>query len=307
MVLIGTKTGMVFAFNRLNGAPIYPIFEKSVPQTDVAGEQSHPTQPFSSITLSSHAAVTEADMFGLVYFDKIGCNETLQASRSEGIFTPPSLRGTIQFPGWAGGINWGGIALDSERQIAVVNFMNLAGIVKLLPRDAFNEAVESGSMPGWQLTAMRGTPYGMARKMFLSSLGLPCTKPPWGEIAAVNLADGTTLWRRPLGTVEDLSPIPLPTALAETIMGDWGVPSHGGPMVTSSGLTFIGATLDFYFRPLKTETGEELWRYRLETSANATPMSYMVEDKQYVAIAVGGHSGAGTPRGDKLLVFALAK
>ena len=152
---------------------------------------------------------------------------------------------------------------------------------------------------------MAGTPYGMARRMFLSELGVPCLKPPWGHLSAVNLRSGKILWQQPFGTIEDLSPVPLPGWAARALFSDWGAPNHGGPMTTATGLTFIGASLDFYFRAFATETGAELWRYRLPTSANAIPVSYAHEGRQYIAIAVGGHSGAGTPPGDSVMVFSL--
>ena len=304
-VVVVTKTGMMFAFNRESGEPVYDIKERPVPASDVHGEKAHPTQPFSDITLVSTKAITEEDAFGLLLFDQQECREIIRKSRSEGIFTPPSLRGTIQFPGWPGGMNWGGVALDGDNQIAMTNFTNMPGLIRLLPRDEFNEAVRSNALPDWQLTAMTGTPYGMARRLFLSSLGLPCTKPPWGELAAVDLTTGETLWRKPIGTIEDLSPVPLPGTLSRLMFGDWGVPVLGGPLMTRGGLTFIGATLDYYFRAFDSHTGEELWRHRLPTSATSTPMSYLHNGRQYIAIAVGGHSGAGNPRDDKLMVFTL--
>ncbi|MFT6015905.1 MAG: quinoprotein glucose dehydrogenase, partial [Candidatus Azotimanducaceae bacterium] len=225
------------------------------------------------------------------------CAKIIETYRNEGIFTPPSVGGSIQNPAYAGGMNWGGIALDGKRQIGVVNLNHIPALVKLLPRKDFNRAVVNNGMPGWQLTAMKGTPYGMARRMFLSELGLPCTKPPWGTLAAVDLNTGAILWQKPFGTIEDLAPAIVPNF-------EWGVPNMGGPLTTDSGLTFIGATLDYYFRAYDTETGQELWRSRLTTSANATPMSYLHKGKQYIAIAVGGHSGLGTPPGDEFIVFS---
>jgi len=302
-VVVTTKTGMIFAFSRETGESIYDITEKPVPASDVAGEEASPTQPFSEIVLTRHDPITEDDAFGLLWFDRNECREKIRSYRSEGIFTPPAIRGTIESPGWAGGMNWGGAALDESRQIAIVNYMNLAGVIQLLPRQAFEEAVSTGSMRGWQLTAMAGTPYGMARRFLVSSLGIPCVKPPWGEIAAVDLTTGDIIWKKPFGTIQDLSPVPLPGFLARALVGDWGAPTIGGPLATSTGLIFIGATSDFYFRALDTTTGEELWRYRLETSAAAIPASYMHNGRQHVVIAVGGH--AEMPRGDKLLVFAI--
>lgn len=304
-VVVVTKTGMVFAFHRETGEPIYTINEQRVPASTVPGETTSPTQPMSSVALASQAPVTVDDAFGLLYFDKAGCEDIIRQSRSEGIFTPPSFEGTIESPGWAGGMNWGGIATDADTQLAITNFTNMPGLIQLLPRTAWETAVRNQSMPGWQLTAMAGTPYGMARRIFLSDLGLPCTQPPWGEIAAIDLSSGRTVWRRPFGTVRDLSPVPIPGFLADTLFADWGVPNLGGPLMTAGGITFIGATLDYHARIIDSQTGDELWRYRLPTSANSTPMTYLHEGRQHLALAVGGHSGAGTPAGDYLMVFAL--
>ncbi|MFT5012913.1 MAG: quinoprotein glucose dehydrogenase [Patiriisocius sp.] len=291
------KTGMVFAFDRETGAPLFPMEERPVPVSDIQGELSHPTQPFSSVSLMDQKPLTKDDAYGVMWVDKRACAKIIETYRNEGIFTPPSVGGSIQNPAYAGGMNWGGIALDGKRQIGVVNLNHIPALVKLLPRKDFNRAVVNNGMPGWQLTAMKGTPYGMARRMFLSELGLPCTKPPWGTLAAVDLNTGAILWQKPFGTIEDLAPAIVPNF-------EWGVPNMGGPLTTDSGLTFIGATLDYYFRAYDTETGQELWRSRLTTSANATPMSYLHKGKQYIAIAVGGHSGLGTPPGDEFIVFS---
>ena len=269
-----------------------------MPESDVPGETSHPTQPFSSVIVADQRALGPDDAFGLAVFDKMGCRKILENYRSEGIFTPPSIRGTVQNPGWAGGMNWGGVSLDVGRQIAFINFMQAPGLIKLLPREEFNRAVKDRSMSDWQLTAMRGTPYGMARRLFLSALGLPCVKPPWGKIAAVDLTNGEILWSKPFGTIEDIAPAIVPNFA-------FGVPNLGGPLSTATDLTFIGAAMDHYFRAFRTSTGEELWRYRLPTTANAIPMSYSIGDRQYIAIAVGGHDGLGRPRGDHLMVFSL--
>lgn len=292
------KTGMVFVFNRLTGEPLFPMEERPVPASDVPGELAHPTQLFSSISLMDLEPLTGEDAFGVYYFDRRDCKKIINSYRNEGIFTPPSINGTILYPSYAGGMNWGGIAIDPERQIGVMNFNQIAALVKLLPRRVFDRVVANGEMPGWQLTAQRGTPYGMARKIFLSEAGLPCTRPPWGSIAAVDFSTGEILWKKPLGTIQDTAPALVPNF-------EWGVPNSGGPLTTGSGLIFVGASADYYFRAFATDTGESLWEYRLPTGANATPMSYEHEGKQYVAVAVGGHSGLGTRRHDAFMVFSL--
>jgi len=298
-VVVATKTGMLFSFRRNDGVPIHGMEERAVPASDVRGERLSPTQPFSSIpALVSQKALTAQDAFGLVYFDRLACADLLTSLRTEGIFTPPSLQGSIMNPGWAGGINWGGVAIDPERQIAIANVNQLPGLVRLIPRESAQAMIDSGELEGWDLARMQGTPYLMARRIFLSPLGLPCTQPPWGKLVAVDLRTSTILWERPLGTVEDLAPAIVPNF-------EWGMPNIGGPLVTASGLIFIGAAAEHAFRAFDVKDGKELWKARLPTSANATPISYEIDGEQFVVVAAGGHGGLGTARGDGLHAFKL--
>lgn len=298
-VVVATKTGMLFTFRRDNGLPIHGMEERAVPASDIPGERLSPTQPFSSIPpLASQKALTAQDAFGVVYFDRLACEDVLTSMRTEGIFTPPSLNGSIMNPGWGGGINWGGVAIDPERQIAIANVNQLPGLVRLIPRESAQQLIDSGELDDWDLARMEGTPYIMARRIFLSPLGLPCTQPPWGKLVAVDLRASTILWERPLGTIEDLVPAFVPNF-------EWGVPNMGGPLVTASGLIFIGAAIEHAFRAFDIKDGKELWKARLPTSANATPISYEIEGEQYVVVAAGGHGGLGTARGDGLHAFRL--
>ncbi len=298
-VLVATKTGMLFSFRRDNGVPIHGMEERIVPASDVPGERLSPTQPFSSIpALVSQKALNADDAFGLVYLDRMACADVLTSMRTEGIYTPPSLKGSIMNPGWAGGMNWGGVAVDPDRQIAIANVNQLPGLVRLIPRESAQAMIDSGELEDWDLARMQGTPYMMARRIFLSPLGLPCTQPPWGKLVAVDLRASTILWERPLGTVEDLAPAIVPNF-------EWGMPNIGGPLVTASGLIFIGAAVEHAFRAFDMKNGKELWKARLPTSANATPVSYEIDGVQFVVVAAGGHGGLGTARGDGLHAFRL--
>ena len=298
-VVVATKTGMLFSFRRDNGVPIHGMEERVVPASDVPGERLSPTQPFSMIpSLASQKALTAQDAFGVVYFDRLACEEVLTSMRTEGLFTPPSLNGSIMNPGWGGGINWGGVAIDPERQIAIANVNQLPGLVRLIPRESAQQLIDSGELDDWDLARMQGTPYVMARRIFLSPLGLPCTQPPWGKLVAVDLRASTILWERPLGTIEDLAPAIVPNL-------EWGVPNMGGPLLTAGGLIFIGAAIEHAFRAYDIKDGKELWKARLPTSANATPISYEIEGWQYVVVAAGGHGSLGTARGDGLHAFRL--
>ncbi len=219
--------------------------------------------------------------------------------RYEGIFTPPSLQGTLEYPSMVGGANWGSVAFDPVRRLLVLNQSRLASWVRLIPRAEYDAARRAPDREG-SFTAQQGTPYGMNREGgFRSPLGMPCTPPPWGTLVAIHVDEGEVAWEVPLGTIRDLAPLPLPLK--------WGTPNLGGPIVTASGLVFIAAAMDDYLRAFDVESGEELWKGRLPAGGQATPMTYRLraEGKQFVVIAAGGHAGLGTKLGDYLVAFAL--
>ena len=298
-VVQATKTGMLFVFDRETGEPVFEVVERPVPQSDVAGEVTSPTQPFPATPpLASHAAVTPQDAWGLTFYDRGKCRDLISRYRSEGIFTPPSVQGTIQSPGFAGGVNWGSTAFDSERQLVIAAVNHVPMVVTLVPRDQFDTARRSGSWPDSEFAAQTGTPYGMRREPLASPFGLPCTAPPWGTLAAVDLRRNAIRWQVMLGSTRDMTPwfIPSPTL---------GMPNMGGPIVTDGGLAFIGAAMDNYLRAFDVDTGRELWKGRLPAGGQATPMSYQVNGRQFVVIAAGGHGGLDTKQGDYVVAFAL--
>ena len=298
-VVVVTKTGMLFAFDRDTGEPIYAVEERPVPQSDVPGEVTSPTQPFSAVAaLANQAPVTPKDAFGIAIFDKLSCKRQIKKFRSEGIFTPPSLDGMIMRPSYAGGSNWGGVAIDPARQIAVTNVNEIPALVRLIPRADLDQLKGAGELKGWQIAEQRGTPYYMARRIFLSPLNLPCTKPPWGKLVAVDLGSGNIVWDQPLGTIKDLAPKIIPNF-------KWGVPNLGGPMLTGSGLLVIGAAAEHKLRIFQTETGKEIWSTKLPVAAVSTPMSYELDGRQYIAIVAGGNDQLGMERGDYVLVYGL--
>lgn len=298
-VVQATKTGMLFVFDRETGEPVFEVVERPVPQSDVAGEVTAPTQPFPATPpLASHAAVTPQDAWGLTFYDRGKCRDLISRYRSEGIFTPPSLQGTIQSPGFAGGVNWGSTAFDSERQLVIAAVNHVPMVVTLIPRDRFAGAARSEEWADSEFAAQTGTPYGMRREMLASPFGLPCTAPPWGTLAAVDLRRNAIRWQVMLGSTRDMTPwfIPSPTL---------GMPNMGGPIVTDGGLAFIGAAMDNYLRAFDVDTGRELWKGRLPAGGQATPMTYQVNGRQFVVIAAGGHGGLDTRQGDYVVAFAL--
>jgi quinoprotein glucose dehydrogenase len=304
VVIAGNKTGNLFVLDRQTGTPIFGVEERPVPQSDADGEQASPTQPFP---LAPPPLVpqqlTAQDAWGLTPEDRDACRALMQNLRAEGIFTPPSVRGIIAFPGNLGGMNWSSGAFDSQRQIFVTNVNNLPMEVHLIPRHRY-EPVEKAAKRGEfraEVSPQHGTPYGMSRRALVSPLAsapAPCNPPPWGSLVAVDLAKATIRWSVPLGTTADLYPN-LPIIQ--------GTPNLGGPMLTASGLVFIASALDNYLRAFDIDTGAELWKGRLPAGGQAMPMTYRLRSgsKQYVVIAAGGHGKQPTTLGDSVVAFAL--
>jgi quinoprotein glucose dehydrogenase len=295
--------GHLFILDRDTGQPVLPVEERPVPQGGVPGEWLSPTQPFPVATPRLvRDRLEPQDAWGLTPWDRGRCRETISGLRRGGIFTPPSLQGTLQYPGNAGGTNWGGVSFDRAHGLIVVNQTNLPFIAQLIPREQVKglRSHSGGVEDGWEYAPMKGTPYVMRRKALVSPWGLPCSPPPWGTLAAVEAVTGKIRWQIPLGTVRELAPIPLPIG--------WGTPTLGGPLTTASGITFIGATMDSTFRAFDTETGRELWHTGVPASAIATPMTYRarVGGRQYVVVAAGGHGKVnGIKLGDYVVAFAL--
>jgi quinoprotein glucose dehydrogenase len=293
-----TKMGHLFILHRETGAPLFPVEERPVPASTVPGEQAWPTQPFPTAPPPLvPQRLTAADAWDLTPWDRGRCRDRMRALRAEGIFTPPSLEGTIIFPGNAGGTNWGSVAFDAGRGLVLVNTSRLAHVVTLIPRDRYNTV--RAARPTAEYGRQAGTPFAMSREALLSPLGIPCNPPPWGMLPAVEADTGRVRWEVPLGTTRDMTPLPLAIR--------WGTPNMGGLITTGSGLVFIGAAMDNHLRGFDVETGQELWQGRLPAGGQATPMTYRLRDdgSQFVVIAAGGHNRLGTKLGDAVVAFAL--
>jgi quinoprotein glucose dehydrogenase len=292
-----TKMGFLFLLDRVTGKPLYPIEERPVP-TDgaVPGEVLSPTQPFPTHPPPLHpTALAPEDAFGFTFFDRRACRKLVAKYRWEGIYTPPTLEGSIQIPHTSGGMNRGGVAIDPERGLLIVNQTELANSIKLIPREDFDESVV-GEYP-IERYPMRGTPYALERNTLLSPFGAPCSPPPWGSLTAVDLRSGEVRWRVPMGTTADQAPWPLWMKL--------GSPSFGGGIATASGVFFIGASTDKYFRAFDVETGEEIWRDRVPYQVTSVPMTFRLrkDGRQFVVAAASGNPILDM--GDALIAWAL--
>jgi len=296
-----TKQGEIYLLDRRNGRPLADVEERPVPQGDVPGERYSPTQPYSvGMPSFAPASLTEADMWGATQLDQLACRIEFRSRRYQGLYTPPSLTPTIQYPGNFGIMDWGSVAVDEGRRIMVVNTSYMPMLNRLVPR-AEAERIEgegSGHARGLNIAPQLGTPYASEFGPFLSRLGFPCKAPPWGKLAAVDLDSRQLLWERPFGTTRDHAPLGLSVP---------GVFSLGGAAVTRGGVIFIAAAIDNYLRAFDLPTGKELWKARLPAGGQATPMTYVSvkTGKQYVVIAAGGHQFMGTTIGDYVIAYGL--
>jgi len=295
VVIQGNKTGFLYVLNRDTGVPVFPVEERPVPQTDVPGEVTSPTQPVPAAPPPiAPQKLSADDAWGLTPADRDACRKMVEALWNEGIFTPPSLNDTLAVPGNIGGMNWSGYAFDPTRSLLITNTTNLPFLMGVIPRDKFMEAAMHGQ---GEYSRQTGAPYGMHRRPLLSpGLHLPCIPPPWGTLVAVDMTAGKIRWQVPLGTFAPAHPEVPP-----------GSPSFGGPILTAGGLIFIAGTFDPYLRAFDIETGKELWKGQLPAPGHATPMTYRLSNgKQYVVIAAGGHAKVTEEnQSDALVAFSL--
>lgn len=304
-----TKRGQFFVLDRRTGQPLVKTVERPVPQNPVPGEQLSPTQPYP-VGMPSFGGerLTEAHMWGLTPFDQLWCRIKFKEARYDGDFTPIGLKPTIVYPGYLGGSEWAGVAVDPERKLMALNVNHFAMYNQMIRRaDAdrdnikpFKAGVAALNIKAWP---QAGTPYATKTGGFLSPLDTPCIKPPYSEIAVVDLNTRKTLWRQPLGTGRDTGPFGIPSMLPIRM----GVPAMGGPLVTRSGLIFIAATQERTFRAFDVKTGKLLWQDRLPAGGHAAPMSYYSRrsGRQFIVIPASGHSQMRNGMADYLLAYAL--
>ena len=317
-VAVVTKTSMVFAFNRLTGEPLFPIEERPVAQTVLRGERTAPTQPFSSLPSLTPLRMTAADIHLRDISDQQFCLKRLHQLDNFGVFTPPSERGAVVYPGDLGGANWGSASLDPTTDILYTRVSSLPYIVQEVARidkSTWRGRLRSAqkSLPQWlggtppilatdflspdsggqhQLEAseQEGSPYLLSRSAFMTPHAVPCAPQPFGGIVAVNLNTGQKLWTVAHGHMAN---------------GEKGTVGAGGLINTAGGLLFGASTNDRLLRAYDTSTGQELWHGSLPAPANATPMTYSVHGRQYVVVSAGGHGFIGEGKSDAVIAFAL--
>lgn len=308
------KTGNVFVLDRRDGKLIVPAPELPVPQDVVKGDHVTPTQPFSDLTLRPKALLTGKDMWGGSVFDQLICRVAFHQLDYKGTFTAPSERGSLIFPGNLGVFEWGGLAVDPQRQIAISNPIGLPFVSRLVPRGPGNplwpeEGARRGSGGETGLQHNYGAPYAIMLSPFLNpittklGLPIPCKSPPWGYMAGIDLRTNKVIWKHRNGTLRDsLYNSSLPIQLPPLKIG---VPSLGGPLTTAGNVAFLTSTLDFYIRAYDVTTGKTLWQDRLPAGGQSTPMTYSANGKQYIVTYAGGHGSFGTKMGDYVIAYAL--
>lgn len=297
--LVGpTKQGDIYVLDRRTGQPILPISEIPAPGGAIEDDFTAPTQPITDLTFRPDR-LEEKDMWGVTLIDQMMCRIAFRKLKYDGQYTPPSLEGTLVYPGNFGTFNWGSVAVDPERQVMFGMPTYLAFTSRLVPRDQVppKEQSQKGSEQG--LNRNDGAAYGVYMGPFLSPLGIPCQAPPWGTVAGADLRTGEIAYQHRNGTVMDMTPLPLPFKV--------GVPGIGGPMITKGGVVFLGAAVDNYLRAYDLTTGKELWKARLPAGGQATPMTYEQGGKQYVVMVAGGHGSVGTKPGDYVIAYTLSE
>lgn len=312
-ILLPSKQGDIYILDRATGEPLTPVGELTgLPKGEIEPDYISDTQPVSEWHTLRKDDLTEKDMWGFTPIDQLWCRIQFHRANYDGFYTPPSSdRPWIQYPGYNGGSDWGSVAVDTERGILIANYNDVPNYNRLVPRDEVTSlpihkkgaGEDAGSNAEGAADPQEGAPYGIAVNAGWRNdvTGVPCTRPPYGGIRAIDLATGETLWDRPIGTARRNGPFGIPSFLPFDI----GTPNNGGSVVTAGGLVFIAAATDNLFRAIDIETGETLWSTVLPAGGQANPITYEVDGRQYVMVSAMGHHFMETPVGDEVIAWAL--
>lgn len=304
-VVVGTKAGQIFVLDRLTGQPLTQVEERAVLPAGIPKEDYAKTQPVSvGMPQIGTQTLTESDMWGATLFDQLLCRIDFKGMRYEGLFTAPDTDVSLSYPGSLGGMNWGGISHDPHNDLIFVNDMRLGLWVRMLPQQAGGQLSDGGEAPntGMGEVPLGGTPYAVIKDRFLSPAGIPCQKPPFGTMTAVNLKTRQVAWQVPVGTVQDTGPMGIKMRLPFEV----GMPTLGASLATQGGLLFFAGTQDYYLRALDTASGKEVWKQRLPVGSQGGPITYKSPrtGRQYVVISAGG-ARQSPDRGDYVIAYAL--
>ena len=325
-VILPSKQGDIYVLDRRTGQPLHEVENIKVPQGGVEPEQRTPTQPTSKFHTLRKPDLTERDMWGMSPIDQMFCRIQFRQAAYEGFFTPPTAdRHWIQYPGYNGGSDWGGVAVDPVRGVIVANYNDMPNHNILVPRaeadkrgwfprddPRYIEREKEAANRGGNLSKSKaegagdpqtGVPYAINVNAGwrVKFTGLLCKQPPYGGIRTIDLRTGRTLWDRPFGTARKNGPFGIPSMLPVEI----GTPNNGGSVVTAGGLIFIAAATDDLIRAIDIETGKTVWSDVLPAGGQANPMVYEQNGRQYLVIMTGGHHFMETPRGDQVIAYAL--
>ena len=300
VVAQASKQGFLYVLDRVTGKPIWPIEEKSMPQSDVPGEKASPTQPIPTAPPPfARQSFTEKDINPyLTAEEQAAVRELLKNSRNEGLYTPPSLKGTIQMPGHNGGANWGSSAINPQRGLFFI-------VSKELP--VFTRLYAPGTAPGRRgggggranappaaPVVIPGAPEGFVAYSspvdFFNNYanGLSAIGPPWSQLTAYDLNTGKILWQVPDGEMPGLPG-------GKTEQGSFA--PRGGVAATGGGLIFVGTSSDRKVRAYDQDTGKVLWSMDVGAAVEGVPTVYEVGGREYIVFCVGGGRGLFPPRG----------
>ena len=301
-VALAGKTGFLYVFDRVTGAPVWPIEERPVPASDVPGEVAFPTQPIPTRPPAfARQGISDSDLVDFTPELRARARAALRSHRLGPLFTPPSLAGTVLLPGWIGGAGWGGGAFDATTGIFYVKASTRPTLARLVRPDSTGVSAGAGYIldpladPSDVLDLMLPTRTGLLRR-FSKDVAIPIVRPPYGTLTAIDLSRGEIRWQVTLGDTPDIRFHPKLRALNLPRLGVAGSP---GPLVTRSGLLFLTGGGDVFYA-IDARNGTVLWSAALGRVGWANPMTYRTSaGRQFVLIATG------LGRGATLRAFAL--